>query len=271
MRNTVETVLSVLSIGKGKASVRIGSHLILAIFAGIYIGFGAALSLKIAGNLDPGWGNMVKLIFGLLFPIGLLMVLCAGASLFTGDVMYMSASLANKDIGPWKCFKFLSISYVGNLAGSILLAWMVFKSGIMLDNVDGNYSLVNYAINLSNAKTTLPFMTAFLRGILCNWLVCLAIFMSLTSDDAISKAALMWPPITAFVAMGMEHSVANMFFIPLGIFLGESEIIREAGIIVTSSWQSFFSQNLLPVTLGNIVGGSIFTAFPYLYLSKAKK
>jgi formate/nitrite transporter FocA (FNT family) len=95
--------------------------------------------------------------------------------------------------------------------------------------------------------------------------------MSLTSDDAISKAALMWPPITAFVALGMEHSVANMFFIPLGLMLGESSVLSEAGIALTATWKTFFINNLIPVTLGNVVGGALFVILPYMWSTNYKK
>jgi formate/nitrite transporter len=179
--------------------------------------------------------------------------------------MYMSASWARRGAPLSRCIKVLAVSYIGNFIGSVFLAWLIFRSGVMLDRApDGSLPLASYAAALADGKTALPFGTAFIRGVICNWLVCLAIFMSLTSSGGASKAALMWPPITAFVAMGMEHSVANMFFVPLGILIGGSREAAEAGIALASTWRAFLVDNLVPVTLGNIVGGAVFTAFPYL-------
>jgi formate/nitrite transporter len=272
-KNTGEIVESVLSIGLSKSKQKLSTHIILAIFAGIYIGFGAVLSIRVTGNLNPEWGNIIKLIFGLSFPVGLLMVLMAGASLFTGDVMYMTASYAEADASGITFLRYLSISFIGNFIGSVFLAILICQSKVLLDRtLDGSMPLAATAINLANAKCALPFFTAFVRGILCNWLVCLAIFMSLSSEDGVSKAVLMWPPITAFVALGMEHSVANMFFIPLGLFLGQSEEVVASGLVLSATWRTFLLNNLFPVTLGNIVGGALFVALPYLKVRvKAKQ
>jgi formate/nitrite transporter len=270
-RNSGEIIQSVIAIGVGKSQQRFKSHFILAILAGIYIAFGAALSIRVTGNLNPEMGNLIKLIFGLLFPVGLLMVLMAGASLFTGDVMYMTGSYSDGGVGGSAFWRYLTISYLGNFLGSIFLAFLVFQSKVLLDKAaDGTLPLAATAINLANAKCALPFVTAFVRGILCNWLVCLAIFMSLSSDDGVSKAILMWPPITAFVALGMEHSVANMFFIPLGIFLGSSPEALLSGLSLSATWGTFLVKNLIPVTLGNMVGGALFVALPYLWVRPKK-
>jgi formate/nitrite transporter len=271
IKTTSETVESVLSIGRTKSVQRLSSHVILGLLAGIYIGFGAVLAIKVTGNLDPGWGNITKLLFGLTFPVGLLMVIIAGASLFTGDVMYMTSSYAVSDVSGKTWVRYLAISYLFNFLGSVFLAFLVFHSKILMDaGPDGSLPLASTAVALANAKTSLPLLSAFLRGILCNWLVCLAIFMSLSAQDCVSKAVLMWPPITTFVVLGMEHSVANMCFIPLGIFLGNSPEVLESGIRLTATWGTFFINNLVPVTLGNIVGGALFVALPYLSVSRVK-
>jgi formate/nitrite transporter len=200
------------------------------------------------------------------------MVLTAGASLFTGDVMYMTGALAGKRAPLGSCLKFLLASYLGNFLGSALLALLVFGSKAMLDpGAGGSLPVAEAAVRLANAKCSLPFMTAFVRGILCNWLVCLAVFMSLGASEGVSKAALMWPPITAFVVLGMEHSVANMFFVPLGILLGGSPEAQAAGIRLTAAWGPFLSANLIPVTLGNICGGAFFVMLPYLSAARPKK
>ncbi|MDR2340236.1 MAG: formate/nitrite transporter family protein [Deltaproteobacteria bacterium] len=272
IRNTAETVGLMLAIGKAKARLPLGPHLLQSALAGAYIGFGAVLALKVTGNLDPSLGNLTKLLFGLVFPIGLLMVLIAGASLFTGDVMYLSCSWAERDATGATWLRFLSVSFLGNFLGSVLLAWLACRSGALLDpGPGGTLPLAEAAVRLANAKTGLPFGVAFVRGVLCNWLVCLAIYMSLTADSGISKAVLMWPPITAFVALGMEHSVANMCFVPLGIFLGNYPEFSGGAVGPTATWGAFLARNLVPVTLGNIVGGALFVGLPYLWLCKGKK
>jgi formate/nitrite transporter len=128
-------------------------------------------------------------------------------------------------------------------------------------------AMANYAVSIANGKCALAWDVAFYRGILCNWLVCLAIYMSLSSTDGISKAVLMWPPIMAFVAMGMEHSVANMTFVPLGIYIG-SDFVYMAGtgaLTLTASWSGLVINNLIPVVLGNFVGGALFVGMFYYW------
>ncbi|MDR2349884.1 MAG: formate/nitrite transporter family protein [Deltaproteobacteria bacterium] len=272
MKSPTETVETVIAVGLNKSRQKFGSHVILGLLAGVYIGFGAVLSIKVTGNLDPSWGNFAKLLFGLTFPAGLLMVVVAGASLFTGDVMYMTGSKAAGDInwGTWA--RYLFLSYVLNFLGSALFAQLIFQSGVLSDpGPGGTLPLVETAVKLANSKTGLSFLPAFLRGVFCNWLVCLAIYMSLSATDGVSKAVVLWPPITAFVALGMEHSVANMCFIPLGIFLGNSAEAVSAGIVLTATWKTFLVDNLIPVTLGNIVGGALFVALPYALVNRPGK
>jgi formate/nitrite transporter len=271
-KSSAEITAAVQDIGVGKGYLSLKKQTISSALAGIYIGFGAALALKVTGNLPPDWGNIIKLLFGLTFPIGLLMVITAGASLFTGDVMYLTGALASKKVSLKTWLRYLTVSYLGNFLGSLFLVLLIFQSKIMLDpGPAGTLPLAEAAINLANAKCSLPFLTAFLRGILCNWLVCLAIFMSLGASSGVSKAFLMWPPITAFVVLGMEHSVANMFFIPLGIFLGNSPPVISAGIQINATPATFLLNNLIPVTLGNILGGSLFMILPYLFINSPEK
>ncbi len=154
------------------------------------------------------------------------------------------------------------------LAGAVFPAhFLGYLSGIFFDvNAGGGRPLAEYAVKLANTKCAEPFEMAFPRGVGCNWLVCLAIYMSLGAGDGISKAVLIWPPITAFVALGFEHSVANMTFIPLGIFLGNSDIYLNNTVEMTrltADRHGFFISHLIPVTLGNIVGGLVFVSLGY--------
>ena len=165
--------------------------------------------------------------------------------------------------------------YICNFIGSLLLAYfLAYKCGYF--NV---MPWAGYAATVANTKCGLDFMTAFLRGVGCNWLACLAIWLALSAEDTISRIFAIWPPIMAFVATGFEHSVANMFFIPffipLGIFVADDPattavleiaktyIVNSGG---TTGWHNFFTTNLVPVTLGNIVGAALFVAAIYWYV-----
>jgi formate/nitrite transporter len=260
---------TVCAIGANKPKMPLLNNLIMAFFAGAYIGFGSLLAIKVAGNIPVAqWGNIVRLIFGGVFPVGLMLVLVAGADLFTGNCMYLPSAVLHGKCNVGGLLRSWIVSYAGNLVGSICVAFFLgLLGGALFDAAaDGGRPLAAYAVNLANAKCALPFDVAFFRGIGCNWLVCLAIFVSLTAGDAVSKIAALWPPITAFVALGFEHSVANMTFIPLGIFIGQSDVYLNNAVALpalTATWYDFFVTNLIPVTLGNIVGGGIFVAMLY--------
>ena len=244
------------------------NNLVMAFFAGCYIGFGCLLAIKTAGNLPVEvWGGLARLAFGLVFPLGLLLVLIAGADLFTGNCMYLPSAVMNGKANCTGLLRSWTISYFGNLAGSIFVAFFLgtMSEVLFTDEVDGSYPLAASAVSLANMKCSLSWEVAFIRAVGCNWLVCLAIYMSLAAPDAVSKAVVIWPPIAGFVVIGFEHSVANMTFIPLGIFLGQTETyLSSAGpVVLTAGWDDFFIRNLIPVTLGNIAGGMIFVGMLY--------
>ncbi|MDR2141519.1 MAG: formate/nitrite transporter family protein [Deltaproteobacteria bacterium] len=273
VKNSAEIMDSVINIGVAKSKMTLGSQLILALLAGAYIGFGGIFALKVAGNLPPDvWGSMVRLIFGLVFPVGLLMVLICGADLFTGDCMFMTGALQHKKIDWAKFLKILTLSLIGNFIGSVILAWLTYKGTILMDGSASGRPMANYAVSVANGKCALTFGVAFYRGILCNWLVCLAIYLSLSSTDGISKGVLMWPPIWCFVATGMEHSVANMTFVPLGIFIGTDPtyLATTGAVALTASWKGLVVTNLIPVVLGNYVGGALFVAMFYYWANNLK-
>ena len=196
---------------------------------------------------NPGLQNIVKGAFGL--PFGLMMTLVTGAELFTGNTALVTAAVLEKKASLKQLVKSWTVSYSGNLVGSILLAAMVATGGTL-------GPLGGASVGTAVAKTSMAFKTAFFRGILCNWLVCMAVYMASFAKDLPGKMVAIWFPISAFIALGLEHSVANMFIIPLGIMSGAAV-----------SWNTFFLKNLLPVTLGNIVGGAVFvaSAFSYTY------
>jgi len=280
IKSSAECMLSVCTIGSGKPKQNLTSGIILAFLAGAYIGLGSLLAIKVAGNMPVDiWGNIIRLVFAGVFPVGLLMVIVAGADLFTGNCMYLPAAVIHKKCGWGGLAKSWIISYAGNLVGSIFVAFFLgLLTGIFFDKAaDGSLPLAAYAVNLANGKCNLSFDVAFLRAVGCNWLVCLAIYMSLSASDAISKVAVIWPPITAFVAIGFEHSVANMTFIPLGMFLGNSEVYLAAvakglapALSANTTWYGLFVTNLIPVTLGNILGGMVFVSMLYYRANNTK-
>ncbi|MDR0354248.1 MAG: formate/nitrite transporter family protein [Deltaproteobacteria bacterium] len=271
VKSSAETMEAVCNVGLAKSKMTFSSNLILAFLAGAYIGFGSLLALRIAGGLPlDAWGSMQRLVFGGVFPCGLLLVLLAGADLFTGDCMFMPSGVAKHGVGLDKFFRILILAWIGNLIGSVVLAWLGQYSGLMNDP-----ATARYAVGVANGKVALPFGVAFVRGIFCNWLVCLAIYMALSASDGVSKAVLLWPPITAFVALGFEHSVANMTFVPLGIFIGSSEsyaaLVADGAPALTATWSGLFVNNLIPVTLGNFIGGAVFVGLAYYVANGLKK
>lgn len=239
------------AIAKDRYSIR--KILILSFLAGAYIAFGGLLAIMIGGGMpgivkeNPG---IVKLVFGAAFPVGLMMVVMAGAELFTGNNAYfMPNVLSGKQ--KWTApLRNWSLVYVGNFLGSLFIAYfLVHLTGILSSNPW--HQVVN---EITVAKTSKSFFVVFLKGIGANWLVCLALWMAMSAQDTSGKILGIWWPIMAFVALGFEHSVANMFFLPLGIFEG-----------APVSWLDFIIKNLIPATLGNIVGGAFFVGTLYWY------
>ena len=185
---------------------------------------------------------MILGAFGL--PFGLIMTLVSGGELFTGNTALVTAAVAEGKTTKDNLVKNWTASYLGNFAGSLILAYLAYKSGTL-----GNGPA---AAAIAKAKCSLPFDVAFVRGILCNWLVCMAVYMASGCSTMIGKMTAVWFPISAFVALGLDHSVANMFIIPLGM-------LRGADISIVQ----MFTKNLIPVTLGNIVGGALCVMAPF--------
>lgn len=233
--------------GKKKANLSIEKMFLLGIFAGIFIGFGANASIVVTQTLENNVDVGLSKFFGAaVFPVGIMLVVMAGAELFTGNNL-MSLALLDGKINTGSMLLNWFMVYLGNFVGSVLLAFMLAASGLY-----GSKFLVAKAVNIASVKTSLPFMKAFVSGILCNMLVVLACWMQAGSKDMTGKILALWFPIMTFVLSGFEHSVANMFFIPLGMFLGADV-----------TWGKFFANNLIPVTLGNIVGGAVIVPLVY--------
>ena len=251
-----------------KANRDMVSAFFLAVQAGSFIALGAALFTHVVHDMQLGMG-LTKLIGGMSFSLGLILVIIAGADLFTGDTLmvmgcFTGASRISRMLKGW-VFVFL-----GNLVGSLAVLFMIYMSGHWL----GNGGLVGAkALAIANHKVNLTFTQAFASGMLCNILVCLAIWLCYSSRSVTDKILSIVFPITAFVAMGFEHSIANMYFVPAGLLLKHNpEIVAllNGADLSNLTIPGFLFKNLLPVTIGNMVGGAIFVGTIYwiLYLRK---
>lgn len=240
-----------------KAKTPFTKFAIMAIMGGIFIALGGLLTVVVAGGMgDVALKNigLVKFTAGALFPVGLIMVSVAGADLFTSDCAGMTLSTMQKKTVFRELLKVWLLSYMFNFVGSQCVAYfMAYKTGIL------NADAVAYLTNLANGKLKYPWSTVFLKGIGANALVCLGTWMGYAGKDIIGKSIGIWVPVMLFVTLGYEHSIANMFFIPTAIYSGAD-----------ISWCQFIFDNLIPATIGNIVGGAVFIglAFGYVYNKK---
>ncbi len=259
--------------GYKKANTRVSRLFVLGILAGAFIAFASEGSNAAIYNIP--WAGVGKALAGAIFTTGLMMVIVAGSELFTGNTL-MVAALAQKRITVGAMLKNWITVYAGNFAGAILIAWLIFMSG-QLDFTNG--LLGGFTIKTAAYKVSLSFSKAFVMGILCNWLVCLAVWMAYGSKDMAGRLLAIFFPIWLFITSGFEHCVANMYYIPAGILAKSNpEWVKQAislgatpGKIDHLNWTSFFTHNLLPVTLGNIVGGAVFTGMAYWFVYLYKK
>lgn len=254
------------AIIKSKSSF--GKLLVLGILAGAFIAFAAEGSNMAAFNLfaQPTTYGLGKALAGSIFGTGLMLVVLAGGELFTGNTL-MIAAVLNRRISIGSVLRNWIIVYMGNLIGSLLIAYMMANSGLF---GSGGDMLGAVTLKIAVYKVHLSFTQALFLGIMCNWLVCLAVWMAYGADTMAGKIAAIFFPIWLFITSGFEHSVANMYYIPAGLFIKGNEkfasllgLSREA--LDGLTWNSFFIHNLIPVTLGNIIGGGILVAMAYWY------
>ena len=252
-----------VTVGKSKANTPVGKMFVLALFAGIFIAIAGASATIASCMVDNA--SISRLVNSLIFPAGLAMVVLAGSELFTGNCLIL-VSVLKKEVSFLSYIKCLAIVYVGNLIGSIFTA-ALFVYGHTPDLYGGK--LADVLANTAAAKTSLSFSDAFIRGILCNILVCIAVWITIGAVNGADKVLGLYPPIFVFVIGGYEHCVANMFYIPAGLFAASEYSIAKEGL----TWGAFFVKNLLPVTLGNIVGGALLVGVGYwvAYLTGGEK
>ena len=260
------------SVGVKKVTSPWLSVVVLGILAGAYIGFGGLLSTTVTFDMAKHLGiGFSKFIAGSVFSVGLMLVVIAGAELFTGNNLMITSTLS-KEIGFGTMINRWIVVYFANFAGSILLAFIFYFSGLWKT---GGGALGAAAVKIAYSKVSLGFGEALVRAIGCNWLVCLAVWMALASRQTVGKIFAIFFPIMAFVAIGFEHSIANMYFIPTGIFLRAwAGIPAPVGVSPhILGWGSFFVRNLIPVTIGNVIGGGLFVGMSYwgAYLRPSKQ
>ena len=239
---------------QSKARTSLAKFAIMAIMGGIFIALGGLLTVVVAGNMNGIALGLVKFTAGALFPVGLIMVSVAGADLFTSDCAGMTLSTMQKKTVWTELLKVWALSYAFNFIGSQCVAYfMTYKTGIL------SADAVNYVTGIANGKLKYSWDIVFLKGIGANALVCLGTWMGYAGKDIIGKSLGIWVPVMLFVTLGYEHSIANMFFIPAAIYSGAD-----------ITWSHFIIDNLIPATIGNIVGGAVFIglAFGYVYNKK---
>ncbi len=262
------------TIGVAKANLDFWSMFTLSLLAGAFIGFGAALFTLVVHDSKLSFG-LTQFVGGLSFCLGLILVVVAGAELFTGNNLIVMACVSKKTtVG--KLLRNWVIVYIGNFIGALtMVTWIYLAHSFMANN-----ALVGVkALMIANAKVNLTFIEALVRGIMCNALVCLAVWLCFSGRSVTDKILSIIFPITAFVALGFEHSVANMYFIPIGLLMkGEPAVLNAATALLDKApditnltWQNFLYKNLLPVTIGNIIGGGVLVAAVYWFIYQRGK
>ena len=268
---TGEILEKVSDSGIAKAEGKTLRLLIWALLAGAYIAFGAQASQMVSNKLlaDPDSLGLGRLVSPAVFPVGLMMVVLCGAELFTGNCL-MIIGVLDRKIRISGMLRNWILVYLGNFLGALLVVALMKSTGLW---ETGSGLLGASVIKTAQAKVQLSFGQAFVRGILCNWLVCLAVWMSTGARETVSKIFAIWFCIGLFVISGFEHSIANMYFIPAGIAAAaDSGLAQLAGCGVSVlTVGNFLIKNLLPVTLGNILGGGLFVGMVYWFTGRKLK
>ncbi len=261
MNTPAEIAQNYLGIGKKKVETPALKLFILGIMAGIFIGIGSIAYEMATATIGGGLG---KLVGACMFPAGLALVLIAGSELFTGNCLLV-IPLLNGDVKFSGVLRNWFFVYLGNFAGSMLLAFLVVfgHSPSLLDG-----ALLDTVMSVASGKVALSFSDALFRGIVCNMMVCLAVWMSFAGKTVGGKIAGLYFPIMIFVLGGFEHSIANMYYIAAGVFANSVYGVGNAAV----NWGAGLLNNLLPVTIGNLIGGAaIGVTYWFLYLKGAKK
>ena len=274
--------------GVRRASMDVLSIFVLSLLAGAFISFGAIFATTVtAGSITIGPAGdgaamtaalpygITRLLTGLVFSVGLIMVVVGGAELFTGNTLLIMAWASRKVTTRAVLLNWV-VAFTGNCIGTIGTAALVFLS---TQYTFGNGAVGLVALNTANSKAALAFVPALTLGILCNALVCVAVWMCFSARTTIDRVVTVVPPIAAFAAAGFEHSIANAYFLPIGLFIKSgapdsfwASIGKTAADFPALTWSNFLIGNMLPVTIGNIIGGSLMVGAVYwfVYLRTAR-
>lgn len=247
--NTPQRVAKLcIETGQRKVNLPLSTVLTLGFLAGAFIALGFLLDIRVSGNVPKEWGSFSGFLGAAVFPLGLILIIIGGGELLTGNMMSVTMAMLAGKISAADLLKNWFWITISNFVGAVFVAY--FFGHVVGLTAEGAYLAKTAAI--AEAKFHEPFIQALISGIGCNWLVGLAVWLSYTADDIAGKILAIWFPIMAFVAMGFQHVVANMFIIPAAIFEGHA------------SWADWV-MNFIPVFLGNAVGGTIFVAFLYWF------
>lgn len=265
MNSPKDIAANYVGIAKAKTSAAWYKTLILAVLAGAFIALGGALA-TIAGSGFVGMqSNLVK---GAVFPLGLILVVVCGAELFTGNCLLV-APLMNRDVKVLPTLKSWGVAYIGNFIGAVIIAVLVvYSRSLGAPSVDNPSAAALATVGTAAAKCNAGFGYTLLKGILCNMLVCLAVWAAMASKKAAGKIMAVYLPVFAFVVCGFEHSIANMYYITSGLMASAEYGITAAGV----NFGNGLLYNILPSTLGNIIGGALIAlAYWAVYFVKPKK
>jgi len=249
-------------VGVRKAEAPALTMFTLAVMAGVFIALGAVFATNTAAGSSALPFGVAKALTGLVFCLGLILVVVGGAELFTGNNLIVMAWASGKVTGR-ALLRNWGIVYTGNFVGSFGTALLMLWSK---QYTFGGGAVGETALKIAAGKASLDFLQAMALGVLCNLLVCLAVWLTFSARSTIDKIAAIIFPITAFVAAGFEHSVANMYFVPYGLLIKgfDPAFVAERGLDLTKlTWGDFLLNNLLPVTIGNIIGGGVLVAAIY--------
>jgi len=255
-----ETIAGIASAARAKASLLRHAprqYLVLSALAGAYVGLGIVLIFAIGAPLQAAGSGATKAVMGASFGVALTLVIFAGSELFTGNNLVMTVGALSRSVAPSALGRVWVASFAGNLAGSMVLALATAYSGVL-----SKAPAREFVLGAVAAKMAAPALELFFRGVLCNALVCLAVWMGLRTKDETARLVLIFWCLFAFIGSGFEHSVANMTLLGIGLFLPHDPALV--------SWAGF-ARNLTLVTAGNIVGGALLIGLPYWFVAQAQR
>lgn len=246
-----EVISQAVETGRAKSTMPLKRLLTMSVLAGAYIALGGVLSVIGGYGFSGTPVGLQKLISGSLFPIGLILIVVLGGELFTGNNAMLIPAYMRRDYTFGAVLRNWTAVYFGNFVGALAFAWLM----VYLPGLTSSAPYHDAVIGIAETKVSMSWLTVFIKGIGANWCVCLAVWLAMSGRRLIEKMVACWLPVMAFVALGYEHSIANMFFIPLGMMEGATVTVGQMVI-----------DNLIPATLGNIVGGAVFVALPHAML-----